>query len=137
MMEEVAQPQEKAAVEDIEEEDTGMFVCIFILHHLMSVISVGSQTIDVITQSIGSQTAGVIRESVGSQTENIRSTTTISTQTEIVEKSITPEAQRLYLSLEFLREISNTTQVIYKVVTIKTFYNFINLGLIGVFLKDC
>ena len=107
MMEEVVQPQEKAAVEDIEDEDTGMFACMFILHHLMSIISVGSmesvgsQTIDVTTQSMGSQTAGVIRESVGSQTENIRSTTTISTQTEIVEKSITPEAQRLYLSPDF------------------------------------
>ena len=104
-MEEVTQPQE---VEDIEEEDTGMFARIFILHHLMSVISlgskesVGSQTIDVITQSIGSETPGVVTESVGSQTKNIRSTTTISTQTEIVEKPITPESQRLYLSPQFL-----------------------------------
>ena len=39
MMEEVVQLQEEAAVEDIEEEDTGMFVCIFILHHLMSYFS--------------------------------------------------------------------------------------------------
>ena len=104
MMEEVVQPQEEATVEDIEEEDTGMFACMFILHHLMSVISVDSQTIDVITQSIGSQTTGVVTESVCSQTENIRSTTTISTQTEIVEKPITSESQRLYLSPQFFEE---------------------------------
>ena len=69
MMEEVAQPQEVTAVEDIEDEDTGMFVCIFILYHLMSVISVGStesvgsQTIDVMTE-YSLQTAGDVTESV-------------------------------------------------------------------------
>ena len=69
MMEEVAQPQEVTAVEDIEDKDTGMFACIFILHHLMSVISVGStesvgsQTIDVMTK-YWLQTAGVVTENV-------------------------------------------------------------------------